>query len=92
MIGYNGKFTKNQYKEKIKTMSFNELIDEQTKIKRVLMIARMEMSRDQNPMDKKTGMDKKAEQVGLDKFGSMKLIKWKHAYVSQKLHDAVVKK
>lgn len=83
--------TKAKFKEKLKGMSFNQLIDEQSKLKRLMMIARMEVSRQQNPMDKKSGLDKKAQQLGLETFGSTKIVKWKHAYISQLLHNKVIK-
>lgn len=91
MNNYKGKFTKNTFKKRIKTMSFKELIDEQSKLKSLLMMARMEMSRNQNPMHKDAFMEQKAINIGLDKFGSMKLVKWKHAYISQILHNQTIR-
>jgi len=91
MDDYKGKFTKNKFKEKIKKSSFKEIIDEQSKLKSLLMMARMEMSRSQNPMGKDAFMEQKARNIGLDKFGSMKLVKWKYAYISQILHNKTIK-
>lgn len=72
-------------------MNLQELIEEQTKLKRIMMMARGEVSRQQNPQDPRVGMDKKAQQIGLTSFGSMKITKWKHAIISQRLHELTIR-
>lgn len=70
--------TKNKYKKKISDMSFDQLIKERGNLQRELMKGRMNMSMKQSPYGFKDSKENRYD---------MRMLKWRHAQVCNKLHN-----